>query len=76
VFDRLSRPVHDRLGSHQSGPKQQPAPVRPSTDRSHRYRPVLPGARTLSLSKVGISCQGEEERGAAYAGGLRKNCCL
>jgi hypothetical protein len=36
VFDRFSWPVHDRLGSRQSGPKQQPAPVRPAADRSDR----------------------------------------
>jgi hypothetical protein len=63
MFDRLSQPVHDRVGSHQSGPRQQPALV----------RPVLPGARSFSLSKIGISCKGEEGRGAAHAAGLRKN---
>ena len=28
VFDRVTRPVHDRLGPHQSGQRRQPAPVR------------------------------------------------
>ena len=37
VFSKVSRPVHDRLGSHQSGQRRQPAPVRPvATDRSDR----------------------------------------
>ena len=39
VFDRVTRPVHDQLGPHQSGQRWQPAPVRPATtnrsDRSH-----------------------------------------
>ena len=39
VFDRLSQPVHDRLGSHQLGLRQKPTPVRPvqnRLDRSHQ----------------------------------------
>ena len=40
VFNKVSRPVHDRLGSHQSGQRWQPTPVRPVTtnrsDRSHQ----------------------------------------
>ena len=40
MFGKVTRPVHDRLGSHQSGQRRQPAPVRPVTtdrsDRSHR----------------------------------------
>ena len=37
MFDRLARPVHDQSGYHQSGQRQQPAPVRPvTTDRSDR----------------------------------------
>ena len=37
VFDRMIRPVHDRLGPHQSGQRRQPAPVRPViADRSVR----------------------------------------
>ena len=36
VFDRFSRPVHDRLGHHQSGRGADPVPVRPvRTDRSN-----------------------------------------
>ena len=39
VLDRLTRPVHDRLGPHQSGQRRQPAPVRPViADRSDRSR--------------------------------------
>ena len=35
VFSKVSRPVHDRLGPHQSSQRRQPAPVRPvATDRS------------------------------------------
>ena len=37
VFGKVARPVHDRLGPHQSGQRRQPAPVRPvATDRSDR----------------------------------------
>ena len=37
MFDKVSRPVHDRLRSNQSGQRRQPAPVRPvATDRSDR----------------------------------------
>ena len=37
VFSKVSRPVHDRLGPHQSGQRRQPTPVRPvATDRSDR----------------------------------------
>ena len=35
IFDRFSRPVHDRLGPRQSGQQQHAAPVRPvQPDRS------------------------------------------
>ena len=43
IFDRFSRPVHDRLGPRQSGQQQHAAPVRPvQPDRSDRsqQRPV------------------------------------
>ena len=37
LFDRFSRPVHDRLGPRQSGQQQHAAPVRPvQPDRSDR----------------------------------------
>ena len=39
MSDRLSQPVHDRLGSHQSGPRQKPTPVisvQNRLDRSHK----------------------------------------
>jgi len=45
VFDKVTRPVHDRLGPHQSGQRRQPAPVRPViADRSVRshQRPSHP----------------------------------
>ena len=35
VFDKVMRPVHDRLGPHQSGQRRQPTPVRSAiADRS------------------------------------------
>jgi hypothetical protein len=56
VFDMLSQPVHDRLGSHQSSPRQKPTPIRPVPSR----------IRSVSFSNTGISCQGEERRGTVH----------
>jgi len=36
VFDRVTRPVHDQLGPHQSGQRWQPAPVRPVSSEAEQ----------------------------------------
>ena len=56
VFDRVTRPVHDRLRPHQSGKRRQPAPV----------RPVSPEAGQSSFPKTRVPCQGKQSRTVAY----------
>ena len=55
-------PVHDRLGSRQSGPVQQAAPVRPVTsDRSDRYH-QKPGQAPVPRFEYRIKERKEEQK--------------
>lgn len=52
VFDRLTRPVHDRLGHNQLGQRQLPPPVRPVADRPHQRSGQIQALRQEYRVKV------------------------